>query len=315
VPHTTHHVLRNSVVCRHGVAALLVVLLCMVSPDIRAQSLEPRAYADVPVGMNFLIAGFAYSQGDLETALPVTHPRFDTSSGMFGYTRSLDLWGKSGKIDIGAPYSWLSGSGDFEGSTVTRKVNGFGDPAFRLSVNLVGAPALNAQQFRDYRQDLVIGASLQVVAPLGQYDPTRVVNLGTNRWSFKPEVGASKALGRWILELQAAVTFYTDNTNFYGGNTRSQEPLYQLQQHVIYDFGRGVWGAFDATYYAGGRSKLDGTLNNDLQQNWRLGATLAFPLDRYNSIKVYGSDGVSTRTGNNFKLVGISLQHRWGGGL
>jgi hypothetical protein len=281
-----------------------------------AQSLEPRAYSDVPVGMNFLVAGFAYSQGDLESvALPVTNPRFDTSSGIFGYARSLDLWGKSGKIDVGAPYSWLSGTAEFEGASVSRKIDGFGDPSFRLSVNLLGAPALTPEQFRSYRQDLVIGVSLQVVAPLGQYDSAHAVNLGTNRWSFKPEVGASKALGRWILELQAAVTVYTDNTNFYNGNTRSQEPLYQVQQHVIYDFGRGVWGAFDATFYAGGRSKLDGSLNNDLQANWRLGATLALPLDRYNSLKVYGSDGVSTRTGNNFRLFGIALQHRWSGGL
>jgi hypothetical protein len=294
------------------VGAIWVLLM----PRVEAQSLEPRAYADVPVGMNFLIAGFAYSQGDLESgALPVTNPRFDTSSGIFGYARSLDLWGKSGKIDVGAPYSWLSGTGEFQGSAVSRKVDGLGDPALRLSVNLLGAPALTPQQFRSYRQDLIIGVSLQVVAPLGQYDSTRVVNLGTNRWSFKPEAGASKALGRWILELQAAVTFYTDNTNFYNGNTRSQEPLYQIQQHLIYDFGHGVWGAFDATFYAGGRSKLDGSQNNDLQQNWRLGATLALPLNRYNSLKVYGSDGVSTRTGSNFKLFGIALQHRWGGGL
>jgi hypothetical protein len=297
-------------------AILLASVLAVISPRVQAQSLEPRAYADVPVGMNFLIAGYTYSQGDLETAaLPVANPRFDAASGIFAYAHSLDLWGKSGKFDVGVPYSWLSGTGEFEGSRVSRKVDGFSDPSFRLSVNLLGAPALTPQQFRDYRQDLVIGVSLQVVAPLGQYDSTHVVNLGMHRWSFKPEAGASKALGRWILELQAAVTFYTDNTNFYDGNTRSQEPLYQLQQHVIYDFGRGVWGAFDATYYAGGRSKLDGTLHNDLQQNWRVGLTFALPLNRYNSIKVYGSDGVSTRTGNNFRLFGIALQHRWGGGL
>ncbi len=311
-----HHLLRRPVVCKHRSAGLLVAAFCLCAPRVHAQSLEPRAYADVPVGMNFLVAGFAYSQGDLESAaLPVMNPRFDTYNGIFGYARSLDLWGKSGKFDVGAPYSWLSGTGEFQGAPIARKVDGLGDPSFRLSVNLMGAPALTPQQFRDYRQDLVIGVSLQVVAPLGQYDPTRAVNLGMNRWSFKPEVGASKALGRWILELQAAATFYTDNSNFYNGNTRSQEPLYQLQQHVIYEFGRGVWGALDATFYAGGRSKLDGTLNNDLQQNWRLGATLALPLDRYNSIKMYASDGVSTRTGNNFRLFGIALQHRWGGGL
>ena len=176
-----------------------------------------------------------------------------------------------------------------------------GDPTFRLSVNLYGAPALTPQQFATYQQDLVIGVSLAATAPWGQYDSTRVVNIGTNRWELKPQIGASQALGHWTFELQAAVTFYTDNTAFYNGHTHAQSPLYEVQQHVIYGFGRGIWSSFDATYYTGGRSSLDGTLLNNLQQNWRLGLTLALPVSRYNSIKVYGSDGVAARTGNNLQ--------------
>jgi hypothetical protein len=301
---------------RKRTAALLAAALLACVPRVYAQSIEPRAYADVPVGVNFLIGGFAYAQGDLATdALPVTGANFDTSNAILAYARSLDLWGKSAKIDAAVPYSWLSGSADYAGQPVSRHVNGFGDPNFRLAVNLFGAPALTPQQFATYHQDLVIGVSLQVTPPLGQYDSTRVVNLGTNRWTFKPEIGASKALGRWILELQAAVAFYTDNTDFYNGHTRAQDPIYQLQQHVIYGFSRGVWASVDATFYAGGRSTLNGTLNSDLQQNWRVGATLALPLNRYNSLKLYASDGVSARTGNNSRLFGIALQHRWGGGI
>lgn len=316
MPHNTHRFLRRPEAGKHGVAGLLLIALCMLAPRLHAQSLEPRAYADVPVGMNFLIGGFAYVQGDLDSgALPVTNPHFDTSSVVLAYARALDFWGKSAKFDANVPVSRLSGSAEYAGQILTRHIDGFGDPNFRLSVNLYGAPALTPQQFATYQQDLVIGASLQVTPPLGQYDATRVVNLGTNRWTLKPEVGASKALGRWVLELQGAVTFFTDNTNFYGGHRRAQDPLYQLQQHVIYDFSRGIWASVDATFYAGGRSSIDGTLKDDLQQNWRVGATLALPLTRYNSLKLYASEGVSARTGNNFKLVGIAVQHRWGGGL
>ncbi len=153
------------------------------------------------------------------------------------------------------------------------------------------------------------------MAPWGHYDSTKVVNIGANIWSFKPEVGASKALGRWTLEAQTAVTFFTDNTDFYNGNQRSQTPLFQLQGHVIYSFKRGIWGSVDATYYSGDRSTLNNRLNGDLEQNWRLGGTLAFPINLHNSLKLYASDGVSARTGNNFKLFGIALQHRWGAGL
>lgn len=146
-------------------------------------------------------------------------------------------------------------------------------------------------------------------------DGTRLVNLGANRWSFKPELGISKALGPWTLEAIAAVTLFTDNSDFCGGNDRSQDPLYSLEGHVIYGTSSGIWGSLDATYFTGGRTTLNGERGNDLQQNWRLGGTLAFPVDRHNSIKLYGSSGVSARTGNDYDLVGIAWQHRWGAGL
>jgi hypothetical protein len=281
-----------------------------------AQSIEPRAYSNAPVGMNFLIAGYAYTRGGLEfETLPVTDAKFRTSNAVLAYARALDWWGDSAKFDVIVPYTWLSGSANYMGQTIERIVNGFADPAFRLSVNFYGAPALSLKDFRDYTQDLIIGASLQVSAPWGQYDSSRVVNIGTNRWSFKPEIGISKAVGPWTFEATAAATLYTDNRDFFGGNTRSQDPLCSIQGHLIYNFPRGTWGSLDATYFTGGRSTLNGALSNDLQQNWRFGGTLAFPVDVYNSIKFYASTGVSARTGNNYDLLGVAWQYRFGAGL
>ena len=282
-----------------------------------AQSIEPRAYSNAPVGVNFLVAGYAYTTGGLsfDPSLPLTNPQLHTSSAVLGYARVLDLWGLSGKFDVVLPYTWLSGTADYRGQPVERTVNGFTDPSFRLSVNLIGAPALTLKEFRNYRQDLIVGASLQVLAPLGQYDDLRLVNLGSHRWSFKPEVGVSKALDRWTLELQAAATLYTDNDDFFRGNTRSQDPLYSFQAHTIYNFPSGLWGSVDGTWFTGGRSTLNGAVSNDLQRNWRIGGTLAFPVDIRDSIKLYASRGVSALTGNNFDLVGIAWQYRFGGGL
>jgi len=180
---------------------------------------------------------------------------------------------------------------------------------------LRGAPALTLKEFKEYEQDLIVGASLQVSVPSGQYDESKLVNIGTNRWSFKPEVGVSQALGPWTLEFQAAATLFTDNDDFFGGNERSQDPIYSLQSHAIYGFRSGIWGSLDVTYFTGGRTTLNGTLNEDLQQNWRVGGTLAFPVDVHNSIKLYASSGVSARTDNNYDLFGIAWQYRWGAGL
>jgi len=88
-----------------------------------------------------------------------------------------------------------------------------------------------------------------------------------------------------------------------------------LQGHVIRGFAGGSWLSVDATFYAGGRSTINGILKADLQQNWRFGATYAIPVDRKNSVKLYASTGLSDRTGNSFDLVGIAWQHRWGAGL
>jgi hypothetical protein len=298
-------------------AVLAACVLAASPPALRAQSIEPRSYSNVPVGVNFLIGGYAYTRGGVafDTALPVTDPKLYTSNAVLGYARGVDLWGKSGKVDVIVPYTWLAGSAQNRGETIERDVQGFGDPTFRLSVNFYGAPALTLKEFKDYEQDVIIGASLQVSVPAGQYDPTKVVNIGTNRWFFKPEIGVSKQTGPWTLEFTAAATLFTTNDDFFNGNRRAQDPLYSFQGHVIYNFRSGIWASLDGTYFTGGRTTLDGRLNEDLQQNWRVGGTLAFPVDLHNSIKLYASRGVSARTGNSFDLLGIAWQYRWGGGL
>ena len=300
-----------------GCAVLVCCALAGITSRAHAQDIEPRAYSNAPVGVNFLIAGYAYTTGGLafDSALPLSDPDLSTSNAVVAYARVLDFRGKSAKFDVIAPLSSLSGSADFDGETLRRDIAGLADPRFRLSVNFFGAPALSLKEFAGFQQDLIIGASLQVSPPVGQYDESRLVNLGTNRWSFKPELGVSKALGRLTLEGAAAVTLYMDNDDFYQGRSRSQDPLYSLQGHLIYSFRSGAWGSLDGTYFTGGRTTLDGELNNDLQQNWRVGATLAFPVNVRNSIKLYGSSGVSARTGNDFDLLGIAWQYRWGGGL
>jgi hypothetical protein len=171
----------------------------------RAQSIEPRAYSNAPVGVNFLIAGPYYTRGGLsfDTSLPLTDPKLETTNAVVGYARTLDLWGKSGKFDVIVPYTRLSGSATYRGDAIEREADGFADPLFRLSMNFYGAPALTLPEFNAYEQDLIVGASLQVSVPAGQYDSTKLVNIGTNRWSFKPELGVSKALGALTLEFKA----------------------------------------------------------------------------------------------------------------
>jgi hypothetical protein len=297
--------------------ALALYALIATASIAHAQDIEPRAYSNAPVGVNFLIVGYGYRQGGLspDPTLPLTNASLITQSTFLAYARVLDLWGKSGKIDVVVPYTWLSGSADLRGEPVERVVNGFANSLVRGTINLYGAPALTLKQFASYQQDWIIGASVQLSVPSSQYDKSRVLNIGTHRWFIRPELGLSKSVGAWTLELQTGATLYSANKDFFGGITRLQDPIYSSQGHAIYSFGRGIWASVDATYFTGGRSTLDGVPRNDLQRNWRAGSTLGLSLNTRNSLKLYASRGVSARTGNNFDLIGVAWQYRWGGGL
>jgi hypothetical protein len=280
------------------------------------QELEPRSYVNTPVGLNFLIAGYGYTEGSVvfSASAPVKDAEVEAHAGFLAYVRALDVWGRSGKLGLVVPYAEASGSAKLAGQPREREVSGLADPKFRFSVNLYGAPALSLEEFRGWEQDLIVGVALEVSPPVGQYDSDKLLNIGTNRWSIKPELGVSKALGRFTLELSAAATFFTQNDDFLGGHTLEQDPLYAVQGHLVYEFGFGVWAALDATYYAGGRTIVDG-VEADREENVRLGLTIALPVNRYNSIKLYGSTGAYSRTGTDFEALGIAWQVRWGGGL
>ena len=283
----------------------LAAFVVLVAAAAQAQDIEPRNYSNAPVGVNFLVAGVIHTRGGLEfdPSLPAENEDLKVTSGVVAFARTFGLGGHSGKWDVVVPYGSLSGSVDFGGAHLTREVSGFADPRLRVAINLVGSPALELADFRGFRQDLIVGVSLQVAAPWGQYDASRLVNLGTHRWSFKPELAVSKANGPWTLELAAAGTFYTVNHDFFGGQARSQRPIFSTQAHVNYSFVSGSWISLSASYFAGGRTTVDGVLANDLQQNWRFGATWAIPVDRSNSVKVYASSGVAARTGDRKSVV------------
>ena len=299
-------------------AALAAAVACALKgAPAAAQSIEPHAYTPAPVGTNFVVLAAAKAHGPLETdpALPLSDIDLDVKGLLLGYSRAIDLWGKSAKIDFVAPYGELTGKATFLGAPVERQVTGFSDPAARVTILFHGAPAMTLPQFLAYRQDLLIGASVQLSMPIGKYDPDKVLNLGAHRWSVKPELGVSKRWGNLILETATGVTFFGANDEFLGDHRRTQKPIYSAQAHAIYEIGPGAWVAANLSYFTGGVSSIDGVAKGGLQRNWRAGLIAAMPLSRRFSVKVNGSKGVSQRTGEKFNLYGIALQYRWGAGI
>jgi hypothetical protein len=299
------------------VTRLSLVLLALGTTPLVAQSLDPRSYVNTPVGMQFVIGGYVYSEGNVlfDPSVPIENAELTLHGPVAAYARALDLWGLSGKVDAVAGFVCADGNAEVDGEYRERHVCGLTDPVARISVNFLGAPALRLPAFAKYRQDLLVGASLRVAAPLGQYDPDKLVNIGTKRWSFKPEVGVSKAIGRTLLEFLGSATFYTTNPDFYVDRVLTQAPLYAGQINVVYSLRSGIWAALGGTLYGGGRTTINGVESDAWQQDSRLGLTVAIPISRHNSLKLYGSTGVSTRTGTDFDTVGLAWQFRWGGGM
>jgi hypothetical protein len=305
-----------------GAAASILVLAGGASP-LLAQDLSPRAYLVTPLRANAVTVANVFNDGELlfEGTVPITGATGRLNMPNVTVTHSLSFFGRSANVAASLGY----GVGHFKGTVAEAEIDayrsGLFDSVFRLSVNLKGAPAMAVPEFVKWRQKLLIGASLKVVAPTGQYDPTKLVNLGANRWAFKPEIGVSRRWGNWILDAYAAVWFFTENPEFFSRNqyfpgtqSQTQEPIAAFETHLSYDFRPRLWVSFDANFWRGGRTSLNGVQNPaTLQKSSRVGVTAAFPVTRHQSIKVGYADGAYVRFGGDYKIASVAWQYSWVG--
>ena len=298
----------------HGISRTLPVVLavlCAWCVPSAAQEMEPRAYSPSPVGTTFFLATFAQSSGGILTdpSLPVDDVEATVDSIALGFGHTFGLFGRSASLAIVQPRSSGHFTGTLNGQDAEASRSGFGDTKLKFSTNLLGAPAMTAAEFAQRIPRTTLGASLTVSAPTGDYRPAKLVNIGTNRWAIKPELGVSHPVGPWSLEATAGVWLFEDNPEFLGGQRREQEPLASVQAHVGYTFRPRLWVAFNATFYEGGRTTIDGTERDDRQSNTRYGLTFSVPIARSQSVKLHWNDGASTRFGSDFTTWGVTWQY------
>ena len=295
--------------------AILCAVMSFSSARCLAQDLEPRAYSASPVGTSFLQFAFGRSNGDVtfDPTIPITNAQATFHTPSVGVSHTFGLFGRQNLASAAIPYAWGNASGDVGEQSGMVYRSGLADMRFRYAVNLHGSPAMSAKEFaRNRHRDYIIATSVTVQAPSGQYGGTKLINIGTNRWAFKPELGFSYPVKKLDLDLYAGAWLYGDNSNFYpGGGMRSQEPLTSLQGHVSYTVRSALWAAFDATWYSGGAVSSNGGPYTERQSNTRVGVTGSFPLPARQSIKVAWSSGVSGRIGADFSTLTISWQKVW----
>jgi hypothetical protein len=286
-------------------------LLFFAGRSASAQELEPRAYSPAPVGTTFVLGGFGRSQGAilLDPSLDVENVQGDLWIATAGVGRVFGLAGRQARVLAVVPVAWGAVAGDVSNHPERQDLRGLVDPRFKLSIGLHGAPALARTDFAKARRRVVIGASVTVMPPWGQYSAAQLVNLGYNRWAFKPEIGVSHQVGRWTFEGYGGAWFFTTNDRYYPGRAqRRQDPIWAWQSHIGYALPHRSWLAFNGTWFAGGQTRMDGLENPDLQSNTRLGVTLSVPISAQQSLKFVYSTGATTRRGSDFNTFNVTWQ-------
>ena len=277
-----------------------------------AQEMEPRALSPAPVGTSFVLVGVGTSNGAfvLDPSQPVENLDADIRFAVVGAGYTFGLFGRQARVIVVAPFAWGEVSGDVAGVRQTRDLQGLNDPRIKLSLALFGAPALTLQEFVSRPPSTVVGVSLTVTPPIGQYDAERLVNLGFNRWGLKPELGASFPMGAWTIEGGLGAWFYTTNDSYYPGHAvRTQDPIITVQANVSYTFRSRQWLALNGTWFSGGETETDGVPNSDEQNNTRVGLTFSQPLGARHSLKFTYSTGATTRRGSDFDSLNVAWQY------
>jgi hypothetical protein len=297
-------------------AAIALLLCAGIAGAADAQDLEPRAYSASPVGASFLVAGFGRSTGSVvfDPTLPFRDVDARVNAVIMGTGTTFGLAGRLALASVALPISWGRVSGRVGNDPTIQHVDrsGLADLRAKLSVNVIGNPAMRARAFAAEPRRAVLGVSLTATAPVGQYKGTQLINLGTNRWAFKPEIGLSVPAGRWDFDAYAGVWLFTKNPDFYtGGLERTQDPVTALQAHVSYTLRPRLWLAADGTWYSGGEATVENGAPGGGVNNSRVGVTLSLPAGRQQSFKISYSTGVSVRTGSDFDAIAVGWQWLW----
>jgi hypothetical protein len=260
--------------------------------------------------MNAIALAYAVSSGNVvsDPTLPISNFNITAQSAALGYVRTFALANKLSRIMVTIPYTFLSGNLQVNGHDTSGVRSGFDDAQVRFGMNLTGAPPQDRQQFRQYEQNTIVGASLVISLPTGQYDRTKYINLGNNRWGFKPEVGVSKRFKHVYLEVYTGVWFYTTNNKYLGNEMRRQNPVFSIQGHGCYYFKNQMWVSLNATLFTGGETYVNNVGTGISFNNWRLGGTWSFPIAKGQSIKVQVSGGAFATRGYNYNALSLAYQ-------
>lgn len=267
-----------------------------------------------PVEFNVVTLSDSFSTGSVFTnpSLFIENTRAHFQTAVISFYHSFDLLGRSSNFTVYVPYV----IGNVRATVLDQDVNayrsGAGDSRIRFAVNLKGGPAMRVKEFSSWHEKALIGVSLTTILPTGQYDAGRLVNIGNNRFAFKPEIGLTHRWNRWALDTYAGAWFFAANYSWFpGASKRTQQPVAVAEAHLTYYVRPRFWASLDGNFWAGGRSSVNGQLNADFERDSRAGFTVAIPINERQSIKASYARGAYVTIGGAYTTVSFGWQYGW----
>ena len=275
-------------VARWPLALASVLALVAFSPEAASAQVPPRFYWKTLSGANavpLIVNSISGNTNPFDPSHLVTPgANVDATLALPGYARTFSLGGRAALLAVIAPMGRISGEVTAGGGTVRETARGFGDPTLELDVNLVGRPAQkNLVDALRYEPGFSLDLIADLAVPVGEYDNTRTLNLGQNRWYGRVGAPIVWQLGPWVpgrrttLELLPAVWLFGTNDDFVG-QTLSTDPMFQVDAHLTRDFTERLWGSLDGAWYTGGKATIDGVEGEKLD-NLGIGLTLGYQIN------------------------------------
>jgi hypothetical protein len=279
-----------------------------------AQFTDPRTYDNTAVGINQLELGYAYvhANASIDTSIIIAGANLNLNQGTIGYTRYLGFLHRLTWVEATVPVAGLGGS--ITGTSIQGSTTGAGDSSYQLAMLLKGGPALTVAQFESYKPTTSLGVSVTIAAPTGSYQPNKILNLGADRWSFKPEIALTHPFGpeqKWEFDAYANASFYTDNTSYHGRQILRQQPLPGLEGHISYSFNDSIWASFDTRYSFRGTTIVDGISQNNGQQNFILGSEMNISVNSQNSLTLEFAKAIVHQNGPAVTGFSVKYDYTW----
>ncbi len=295
-----------------GIGAVLLATPCL------AQDIEPRRWSHLPIGANFLGGAYAYSSGEItfNPVLRIEDGQFDLQTVGLQYIRSFELFGKSARFDLAQAYQSGTWKGLLDGVPASVDREGFADTTLRFAINLYGAPPLAGKEFAAYNAakdcEDIVGLGLLVRLPTGEYLQDKLINLGSNRYTFTPQLGWVHNSGPWSFELSGSASFATENDEFFKGNTLEEQVYFVGQGHISYTFRPGLWITASTGYGYGGESTVNGVASDDVKGNLGWALSIGIPLSRTVGVKLaYIGTRTQEDTGADTDTISAGISMMW----